>query len=130
MRTEPFDPTLPAYQNDDIAYAFQYNSLENRLNDIQSIVAEYPGENDGHNWYWILLMKDGTYSMAVGGCDYTGWDCQSFADITDGFETPVDAIAAVGKGYVDYDEREYVRQNLLKQITGEAPFALITVAPN
>jgi len=122
MRTEKFDNTKGSWESDDIKYAFECNSLSERLNDIDVIVAEVCGENDGVDWYWILQMKDGTFSWATGGCDYTGWDCQSSADIKDGFKTPQEAIEAVGV-VAEYDKRD-IKGTLLKQINEEIPFAI------
>lgn len=51
MRTEKFEPNTPAYGNDDIVNAFDNNSLDHRLQDIDVIVAEVCGENDGNWWY-------------------------------------------------------------------------------
>lgn len=116
MRTEKFNPSK---HGDDINYAFECNGLSARLLDIDVIVAEVCGENDGYPWYWILQMKDGTFSYATGWCDCTGWDCQSGAEINDGFKTPE---AAVEHGVLE-DTRK-VKEVLLKQIKGELPFAL------
>lgn len=46
---------------------------------IKNVIAVWEGENDGDDWRWILLMDDGRYVFLQGGCDYTGWDCQSWA---------------------------------------------------
>jgi hypothetical protein len=35
------------------------------------------GENDEYDWYW-LIRKDKWFYYVQGGCDYTGWDCQSW----------------------------------------------------
>lgn len=107
---------------DDIKYAFIYNSLEKRLGDIDVIVAEVCGENDGVDWYWILQMKDNTFSWARGGCDYTGWDCQSDAEIHDNFKTPEEAIENIK---IEYDNRK-IKECLLGQIN-DKPFALYEV---
>jgi len=121
MRKEKFNNKLKSYNNDDIAYAFGENSLGGRLDDIDVIVAEVVGENDELSWYWILQMKDGSFSWAEGSCDYTGWDCQSGAQITDGFETPEEAIKDLE---ISNDPRKSIREVLLKQIKEEIPFAL------
>ncbi len=47
--------------------------------DIDKVLAVREGENDGEDWHWILKLKDKRYCYLTGGCDYTGWDCQSSA---------------------------------------------------
>lgn len=123
MRTEKFNRKDNAYDGDDIHYAFECNSLSERLDDIDVIVAEVCGENDGYDWYWILQMKDGSFSWAKGGCDYTGWDCQSYAEIKDGFATAFEAIDDLDTGH---DGRKEIKECLKKQITEEQPFACYT----
>lgn len=122
MRTEKYNKQDDNYYGDDIAYAFECNSLGDRLKDIDVIVAEVCGANDENSWYWILQMKDGTFSWAEGSCDYTGWDCQSSAQINDGFKTVEDAIEAVC--VIQYDNRKNIKSCLLKQIKDELPFAI------
>lgn len=122
MRTEKFDSTKDAFDNDDIVYAFQCNSLGDRLKDIDVIVAEVCGENDGYPWYWILQMKDGSFSWATGGCDYTGWDCQSSADIFDSYATVEAALDAVKID--EYDSRKNILACLRGQVAGTIPFAI------
>ncbi len=58
------------------------NNPQNGFNidDIEQVLAVYEGENDGDNWHWVLELTDGRFVYLWGGCDYTGWDCQSQAD--------------------------------------------------
>lgn len=119
MRTEKFDSKG---FGDDIRYAFNENSLSEKLDLIDVIVAEVCGENDEYEWYWILQMKDGTFSWAKGGCDYTGWDCRSSAEIKEGFKTPEEAIEALE--LAEFEHRKSIKKVLLKQIKSEMPFAL------
>ncbi len=121
MRTEKFDPEE---YGDDIRYAFNENQLGERLSDIEVIVAEVCGANDEDNWYWILQMKDGTFSAAEGGCDYTGWDCQSHASIKDGYVIPQEAIEALEVSEYDSKPVEKTKKCLLAQIDGSLPFAI------
>lgn len=39
------------------------------------------GEHDCKDWIWRITTEDGSEWVAIGGCDYTGWDCQSWLDI-------------------------------------------------
>lgn len=48
--------------------------------DIAEVLAVYEGENDERDWRWVLRLHDGRFVFLQGGCDYTGWDCQSSAD--------------------------------------------------
>lgn len=121
MRDSKFSIKDNPVENDDIQYAFDYNGLGARLKDIETIVAEVAGENDGYRWYWILKMKDGTFSWAMGSCDYTGWDCQSDAEIYDGYKNAEDAIAAVEVGT---DSRTKIKECLYGQVKGDIPFAI------
>jgi hypothetical protein len=46
----------------------------------RQVLLEITGENDGPDWVWIVLLKDGRHAYIRGGCDYTGWECQSWLD--------------------------------------------------
>lgn len=45
--------------------------------DVSRILWIQEGENDGPDWQVLAELKDGRSIFAEGGCDYTGWDCQS-----------------------------------------------------
>lgn len=45
--------------------------------DIAEVLASVNGENDGPDWLGLFRLFDGRYLIASGGCDYTGWDCQT-----------------------------------------------------
>lgn len=122
MRKEKFNLEKDAYNNDDLHYAFIYNDLSDKLKEVDVIVAEVCGENDGADWYWILQMKDGTFANARGGCDYTGWDCQSWANFSGNFKTPEEAIEKLELN--EYEDRKNIKVCLQKQITEEIPFAI------
>lgn len=49
------------------------------LEDISVVLAVWEGQNDGDDWRWVLKLKDDRFVFLQGGCDYTGWDCQSWA---------------------------------------------------
>ena len=46
---------------------------------VAGVLAVHEGANDGDDWRWVLRLKDGRYVFLQGGCDYTGWECQSWA---------------------------------------------------
>lgn len=83
----------------DLQSCLQYNPQGFALRDIEKVLAVYEGENDGEDWSWILKLKDGRIALLVGGCDYTGWDCQSSAD-TSFHASPEGAAAAADEGSV------------------------------
>lgn len=58
---------------------------------IEKVLARIDGENDGPEWHWLLKLKDGRFAYAFGGCDYTGWDCQSSLNVNT-YETLEDAV--------------------------------------
>lgn len=124
MRQEKFDNSKEAYDSDDIKYAFEYNGLASHLGEIDVIVAEVCGANDEDNWYWILQMKDGSFKWAEGGCDYTGWDCQSHASISDSFKTPQEAVEALPVSEYDSKPAGQVKRCLYGQLNDEVPFAI------
>ena len=66
----------------DLVACLENNSQEYTIKDIEKVLAVYEGENDGEDWRWILQLKDGRFVFLQGGCDYTGWDCQSWAGST------------------------------------------------
>lgn len=93
----------------DLAACLEYNPQGAFVvEDIQKVLAVYEGKNDEEDWRWVLRLKDGRYVFLQGGCDYTGWDCQSWA--THGFaETPEEAAAQTIDG------------NSLPLIDGQSP---------
>lgn len=97
----------------DLPYAIQATlDLKGfQLEDVAYVLATITGENDGPSWHWIISMKDHTYAYVTGGCDYTGWGCQDWGDVSL-FPTLREALAAVEKPHRDI---------LRKQLTGSIP---------
>lgn len=60
----------------DLCAALENNSV-NLPSPVAVIMATIEGENDFADWHWIVLLEDGQHAYITGGCDYTGWDCQS-----------------------------------------------------
>jgi hypothetical protein len=75
--------------------------------DIDRVLAMHEGENEDENWRWILRLHDGRLVFLSGGCDYTGWDCQSDAN-----HTIVDSLAAA----VACEDDLKVRAELVQQL--------------
>lgn len=93
----------------DLVACLDYNPQSFSADDIERVLAVWEGENDSDDWRWVLLLKDGRYAFLQGGCDYTGWDCRSWA--THEFADSAEAAAELALG--DFST---VRDNLLKQI--------------
>lgn len=86
---------LSAVVGYDLAAAINENRVE--LSAMPTaIVLELTGENDGHDWHWIVSLDGGAFAYVTGGCDYTGWDCQSNCHAYEA-ETLDAAIALVGE---------------------------------
>lgn len=70
------------------------------VEDIKQVLAVWEGENDGDDWRWIFTLNNGRFVFLQGGCDYTGWDCQSSAN-----SVIVDTIAEVFEQARDNSKR-------------------------
>ena len=58
-------------------------SLETCLRrDVAEVIAAVNGANEYDDWVGVFRMRDGRFLAAVGGCDYTGWDCQASNTLT------------------------------------------------
>lgn len=68
----------------DLVSAMSFNGVV-PSSPIMEVLATIDGCNDGPAWHWIVLLESGTFAYVTGGCDYTGWDCQSNCEI---FEEP------------------------------------------
>lgn len=67
----------------DLIACLEYNPQDFGVNDIKKVLAVVEGEHDEKDWHWILKLKDKRLIYLRGGCDYTGWDCQSWASSTE-----------------------------------------------
>lgn len=86
-KLEKLFPEQCAY---DFMMACANNNELNFLKNKEIITFEliHQGENDGSNWCWLVTFKHESYKnfididsfIYIGGCDYTGWDCQSHLD--------------------------------------------------
>lgn len=110
------DGDLEAYLN--------YNGDIYSLEDIANIHAEVTGHNDEDNWYWIIELKDGRFVLTSAGCDYTGWDCQSWGSSE--IASTADDAAKLAPLNEEYTGRN-IQRNLLAQLRGEQPFGVEVV---
>jgi hypothetical protein len=82
-----------AYKGDDsLSYAITYNE-DHHQSPVARLLLEIEGDNDGPSWHWIVQLEDGRFAYGWGGCDYTGWDCQSSIHWKDSRATIEEAIA-------------------------------------
>lgn len=75
---------FPKQDITDFVYACEYNDpgpMKDSVGIISFQMIEQ-GFNDGGDWKWVVMFDTGEVWMAVGGCDYTGWDCQSWLEWT------------------------------------------------
>jgi hypothetical protein len=94
-----------------------YNPQKFAFEDIDVQLAVVPGEADGPDWHWIVRLTDGSFALIEGGCDYTGWDCQSDAESTVSvlLDNVVNAAHNDGDGI-------NVREQLVAQLKGTQPY--------
>ena len=91
------------------------------IENILKVEAVVEGERDAADWHWILKLDTPVagchYVYLCGGCDYTGWDCQSRASSFYA-KTKSDAIefAKPKQGDWNYEEQSGAYASLLKQI--------------
>lgn len=69
---------LPQLSDYDWIEAFGFASFS--IEDVEQVIAESTGCNDGDSWLSFGKLKDGRYYFLSAWCDYTGWDCQSGGD--------------------------------------------------
>lgn len=76
---QALEERFPGHQAVEFTYCVFYNDLGplNEDNGIIDFKCVKVGENDGPDWVWALTMEDGSRWLCRGGCDFTGWDCQS-----------------------------------------------------
>lgn len=70
----------------DLSGCIEYNDTGLDLVDFKKVMAVWVGEHDGDDWRWIIKLTSEAkkkygygFVFIQGGCDYTGWDCQSWA---------------------------------------------------
>jgi hypothetical protein len=92
----------------DLSACLDYNPQDTfSIESIQRVHAVWEGDNDGPAWRWVLELKDGRFAYLQGGCDYTGWDCRSYA-----FHHIVESAEQAAQ----QDEEQSVIDDLLRQI--------------
>lgn len=96
---------LIAAAHPDLHYAIGNNACP-VSGQIIEMLAHIDGAEDEANWHWLVMLDNGRFAYITGGCDYTGWDCQSSLDTFEE-ETIEAALRQVGDA-----EREPLRNQL------------------
>lgn len=77
------DKVFPGQDASSFASACTHNTWGPAEKDgIAQLTLVQQGQNEGDDWIWEVVLFDGTKWSVQGGCDYTGWDCQSWLEWT------------------------------------------------
>lgn len=95
----------------DFVACLQYNEVPFDLLQVKRVVAVVEGENDGANWHWVVELNDGRFAYLQGGCDYTGWDCKSWAT-TAFYKTAEEAV----QGGAGQEKDDAAKSKLFEQL--------------
>lgn len=79
---ERLDEAFPDQQAMEFANALFYNDrgpLEDPLLAVTDLKCLVVGERDRDDWVWDVTVS-GLGWRYTAGCDYTGWDCQSWGN--------------------------------------------------
>lgn len=79
-----------------LAYALEYNDVTASSSVVTKVLGYIEGENDGPEWHWLVELDNGKIAYLRGGCDYTGWDCQSGVDLVNEYESLDQALSTLG----------------------------------
>lgn len=62
--------------DDDLLSALNHNQVVLSA-PVAEVLLQLTGENDERDWHWLVKLENGKHAYITGGCDCTGWDCQS-----------------------------------------------------
>lgn len=97
----------------DLRACLEYNPQDGYgVDDIAEVLAVWEGQNDGDSWRWILRLNDDRFVFLQGSCDYTGWDCQSWAASV----FAAGAIEVLALGMSEQQDRQDVHTELMIQL--------------
>jgi hypothetical protein len=80
-RGDTIEDVFPDQDAHNLASGCGHNSNWGPLDEDRTITGfllVQEGGHEGPDWIWLLTFEDGSTWFATGGCDYTGWDCQSW----------------------------------------------------
>ncbi len=108
----------------DLVAALEYNPDAGiTVDQIDKVLAVVEGERDESDWRWILKLKKGApakFAFLQGGCDYTGWDCQSWAKAEFASTAlKAAAYAKTGPGGVAIKDVAFGMGRMLSMLSGE-----------
>lgn len=112
----------------DLSACLEYNGQSFDITDIEKVLAVWTGERDEEDWRWVIKVtkqcadkNGGSFVFLQGGCDYTGWDCQSYAKSTF-TKTALKAAecAKVAEGVTVQDYTQAGMGHMLSLLGGEA----------
>jgi hypothetical protein len=76
---EVLERRFPGQDASDLCVGAKYNDYGPLADhQVDDLVCNEFGQRDGPGWKWTVTFVNGETWIATGGCDYTGWDCQSF----------------------------------------------------
>lgn len=73
---------FPGQDADQFAGMLKYNPSPPEVASLRftGLRCEVHGEYDESNWVWVVTIENGAVWRVDAGCDYTGWDCRSWAE--------------------------------------------------
>ena len=83
---------------------------------IKLVLGNIPGANDEEDWMWLVELENGRVAFLRGGCDYTGWDCQSGFAATVEYSDLSSAFSVIGLPIYETNGNRKVREQFLPQV--------------
>ena len=74
------DRTFPDEEAFDLCHCINHNIEELLYANFSDVKCLQVGANDQNDWAWKVTLASGRIIVILGGCDYTGWDCQSWGN--------------------------------------------------
>lgn len=99
----------------DFTAAVYYNDVDVDLDNVKQVLVVWQGENEGDEWRWIFVTHDSRYAFMSGGCDYTGWDCQSSCSV-EYFPTIAEAVRHMITVETNTNRWEGKRVDVIKEL--------------
>lgn len=78
-RGSELEKSFPGQDAGNLTSACTYNSWGPLgCEGVSALMLVEQGQHEGPDWVWLVRLMNGEHWFAQGGCDYTGWDCQSY----------------------------------------------------
>lgn len=88
-----------AWHEEQFFCALEYHPQKDptfKAEDVTDVLCLVPGYHDTGDWVWVVQYNANVYNynrpsycIAVGGCDFTGWNCSSDLEVLE-FYPPSD----------------------------------------